>query len=75
MTQFEHEDEELLLCLKDLRRLLSNMRTVVETIRWEYISSILHTCIRISRRIVNRNLELLMKVQAAETTQSGRMKS
>ena len=68
MTQFEpitytihDEDEELLLCLRDLRRWLSNMGTVVEgneVIHCEYISSILHACILISRRIVKKKKDI-----------------
>ncbi|RGB33951.1 hypothetical protein C1646_761136 [Rhizophagus diaphanus] len=71
----EDEDEELQQCLKEIKRRLGNMGTILadsnEAMRCEYISAILHALLYIVKRITIKNLLTLapqLEVVGKEST-------
>ncbi|RIB06289.1 hypothetical protein C2G38_2046905 [Gigaspora rosea] len=73
VTQFQPEihslednDEELLQCVKEIKRRLANMGTVVDTneaMRNSYIEAILHTALHLIRKTTSHDLSLSPQIE------------
>uniref|UniRef100_U9TAK2 Uncharacterized protein n=1 Tax=Rhizophagus irregularis (strain DAOM 181602 / DAOM 197198 / MUCL 43194) TaxID=747089 RepID=U9TAK2_RHIID len=61
------EDEELQQCIKEIKRRLGNMGTMLadsnEAMRCEYISAILHASLYIVKRIIEKELTLAPQLE------------
>ncbi|PKC54995.1 hypothetical protein RhiirA1_542684 [Rhizophagus irregularis] len=62
--KIDDKDDYFLHCLKDIHLRLNNMGTIDEsneTICCEYISTILHACIHITRKLTGKNISIYMQ--------------
>ncbi|CAG8753958.1 12406_t:CDS:2 [Gigaspora rosea] len=75
--QLKDEDEELQQCIKEIKRRLGNMGTVLadsnEAIRCEYISTILHASLYIVKRITSKELTLAPQLEVVGEESTGRV--
>ncbi|RIA86461.1 hypothetical protein C1645_829226 [Glomus cerebriforme] len=65
--KLEDDDEELVQCIKEIKRRLGNMGSILadsnEAIRCEYISAILHASLYIVKRITDKELTLAPQLE------------
>jgi hypothetical protein len=72
----ENEDEALHHCINDIRIRINNMGTVAdsnEAVRCEYISTILHACIRIVKKLTGKEISLNPQLEVVGEESGGRV--
>ena len=72
----EDDDEELLQCIKEIKRRLANMGTVAdsnEAMRSSYIEVILHTALHIIRKLIPHDLSLCPQFEVVGEDSTGRV--
>ncbi|CAG8628161.1 10810_t:CDS:2, partial [Funneliformis caledonium] len=75
--KLEDDDEELMQCIKKIKRRLGNMGTMLansnETMRCEYISTILHALLYIVKRITKKELTLTPQLKVVDEESIGQV--
>ncbi|PKK65290.1 hypothetical protein RhiirC2_786375 [Rhizophagus irregularis] len=75
--QLEDDDEELVHCVKEIKRRLGNMGRILadsnEVMRCKYISTILHASLYIVKRITNKELTLAPQLEVVGEESTGRV--
>ncbi|EXX61283.1 hypothetical protein RirG_172610 [Rhizophagus irregularis DAOM 197198w] len=73
----EDNDEELIQCVKEIKRRLGNMGTLLadsnEAMRCEYISAILHASLYIVKRITEKEITLAPQLEVVGEENTGRV--
>ncbi|PKC63458.1 hypothetical protein RhiirA1_463717 [Rhizophagus irregularis] len=73
----EDNDEELIQCIKEIKRRLGNMGTLLadsnEAMRCEYISAILHASLYIVKRITEKEITLAPQLEVVSEENTGRV--
>ncbi|CAB4424266.1 unnamed protein product [Rhizophagus irregularis] len=75
--KLEDNDEELVQCIKEIKRRLGNMGSILadsnEAMRCEYISAILHASLYIVKRITDKELTLAPQLEIVGEESTGRV--
>ncbi|CAB4443228.1 unnamed protein product [Rhizophagus irregularis] len=75
--KLEDDNEELVQCIKEIKRRLENMGSILtdsnEAMRCEYISTILHASLYIVKRITSKEITLAPKLEVVGEESTGQV--
>jgi len=75
--KLEDDDEELVQCIKEIKRRLGNMGTMLadsnEAMRCEYILAILHASLYIVKRIIKKEFTLTPQLEVVSEESTGQV--